>query len=376
MAKRAYFSDLNYTLANEDSRLEYAMVQKLRPRRVLAVCGSGGRSLPLASYAQEALVCCDLSAPQLALARHREATLRQLKYQDFLLYWGFAPFSARENSFLRKRLFQNLDLQPADQDYFADLYEQNGSAGLIYEGRWERTFTGIAKMGRRIVGSRYDEIFSFYSLAEQRRYFDKALKDLKWLWFPRLVLFLVGNARFFNSFLYKGDFVRKNHELSSFAFYQRAFRRLFLQGLTRENFFLQICFLGEVRFPEGNPVEALSENFQKIRAGLSRCRIRYELCDVLEVAQRSEESPFDFVSLSDVPSYFQGELEVQYLQKLRRGLNKGALVVVRFYLRTPENTDFSGFEEVTEEYRDLIDAEKTQMYSIHVYRHLGEGVHS
>ena len=42
-----YFKSLNYSLGNEDTTFEVEMVKKLNPKKVLAVAGSGGRSLPL-----------------------------------------------------------------------------------------------------------------------------------------------------------------------------------------------------------------------------------------------------------------------------------------------------------------------------------------
>ena len=80
---------------------------------------------------------------------------------------------------------------------------------------------------------------------------------------------------------------------------------------------------------------------------------------------------FDFVSLSDVPSYFAGEREVNYLQALRPCLLPGATIVSRCYLRIPENTDFTGFTDVSEQYRDVIAAEKMQVYKIFIYRFEG-----
>ncbi|NRA45583.1 MAG: DUF3419 family protein [Oligoflexales bacterium] len=82
MSNEAYFSKLNYTVANEDSRLEYQMVRSLKPDRVLSVCGSGGRSLPLAAHTQKTLVCCDLAQEQLLLAKHRKASYG-LGFRDF-----------------------------------------------------------------------------------------------------------------------------------------------------------------------------------------------------------------------------------------------------------------------------------------------------
>ena len=81
---------MNYTLANEDTSLEYNLVLKLKCKQILAVCGSGGRSLPLLAGSTERLVCTDLSHPQLLLAKLRLATFAKLTREQFLLFWGFS----------------------------------------------------------------------------------------------------------------------------------------------------------------------------------------------------------------------------------------------------------------------------------------------
>ncbi|NRA45581.1 MAG: hypothetical protein HRU09_11555 [Oligoflexales bacterium] len=96
----------------------------------------------------------------------------------------------------------------------------------------------------------------------------------------------------------------------------------------------------------------------------------FEQKDLIRCALDDSEG-FDFVSFSDVPSYFSGSEEQNYLQRLKKGLKFGAHVVIRCYLRIPEGTDLTGYEDVTHQYQDLIDAEQTQVYRIFVYRYKG-----
>ncbi|MFK7823299.1 MAG: DUF3419 family protein [Oligoflexales bacterium] len=369
MNNKAYFSKLNYTLANEDSSLEYQMVKELKPERVLSVCGSGGRALPLAAHTRKDLVCCDMAEEQLLLGKHRMATY-SLDFRDFLMYWGFAPFSTTENRGIRQEIFSQLTLDEKTRAYFDDLYHQIEYEGILYHGSWEKTFTGVPLTLKRLIGGSYDKIFNFTDLEEQKRYFDKALEDSLWLAVPRMVLKAFGNAAFFNAFLYKGNFAKKNIPESHYEIYRKAYRRLFYQGLTRENFFLQLSFLGRIAYPEANPVEAKEEFFPEIVLGLKQCHVTFEKKDIIDCAVEATEG-FNFVSFSDVPSYLSGISERDYLQRLKNGLRHNALVVVRCYLRIPENTDLSGYEDVTEKYQNLIDAEQTQVYRIFVYQFRG-----
>ena len=268
-------------------------------------------------------------------------------------------------------MFRELNLSGGARSYFLELFNSINFASLLYEGKWEKTFTGVPKLLRRIVGTRYDEIFRFTDLKEQNAYFDRELNHQAWLIVPRLVLRAFGNAAFFNAFLYKGSFVKKNLSETHFEIYRNAFRKLFYQDLTRSNFFLQLIFLGHLYYTEGNPIEAHQEIFSAVKESLKEKKVTLKQSDLLKIAAEDTQK-FDFVSLSDVPSYFSGEVEVNYLQTLAQGLNEGALVVVRCYLRVPEGTVLDGYDDVTAQYQDLVKAEKTQIYTTFIYRYRGQ----
>ncbi len=366
--EKQYFNDLNYSLANEDTTLEVALCDVLRPKKVLSVCGSGGRFLPLLKCNPEKIVALDLAQEQLWLAKLREAVIRQFNFQDFIVFWGFPPVGVDAKRMERERLFNRLDLSEEVRAYFQAVFHDSNYSGLLYEGKWERTITGIPKFIKKITRNYYDQIFDFRTMDEQKKYFDSKLDSFVWKIIPRLVLLIFGNAAFFNSFLYKGNFVKKNVPEGYYDFYRHAFKRLFYNGLVRENFFLQLCFLGEIRFAEGCPVEANESVFTACKHNLMKgSKIELWKKDVIQFARDSVDN-FDFVSLSDVPSYFKGATERDYMQSLKKCLNPGALVVTRCYLRVPEGTNLEGYTDVTSEYLDLIEKEKTQMYRVFCYK--------
>ena len=368
--KQCYFSALNYSLANEDTRLELALCQHYSAKHILGVCGSGGRLLPLAAAAPQTMVGLDLSAEQLHLTALRLASIRQLNIKEFCIFWGFPPYAPSVMRATRQALFSSLKMNKSAKDYCRHLLEQHAWHGLIYAGKWEKTITGIPKILRHIVGNYYDEIFSFTDIEEQRQYFQEKRNQTRWNIIPWLVLRLFGNSAYFNSMLYKGNHVRKNIEQTYFEFYSESFRRLFNNGLTKENFFLQLCFLGCLRYSEGNPVEAQPEVFTAAQAILKGdCDVNLIQDDLLSYAGKTKRK-FDFLSLSDVPSYFRGETERTFLQQLARCLLPGAICVMRFFLRIPENTDISGYVDITENFAALLSAEKMQMYSIKIFQYM------
>lgn len=364
-----YFSDLNYSLANEDTRLELEICRQKKPGAILSICGSGGRFLPLLAAGPKTITAVDLAPQQLWLAELRQETILHFDFQSFLLFWGFPPYSETENRARREELYRSLRLTPDCEKYFDELFSRNQFKGLIYEGKWEKTIAFVPTLLRKIVGTAYDQLFDFTSQAEQDAFIEKKLKDRIWKSVPKATILLFGNAAFFNALLYRGHFVKKNKPISYYQFYRQTFLRLFKNGLARENFFMQLVFFGRIAHPEGVTIEAHEDVFEACKKALAKkAEIDLVKANVIEFA-KSTDSKFDFVSLSDVPSYFEGEIERTYLQDLKRCLNPGALVVLRSYLRTPEGTIMSGYKEVTDRYSDLIAKEKVQVYDIQIFEY-------
>ena len=75
-------------------RLNVILYLKQVPKKIVSVCGSGSRSLPLIHPTLEELHIVDLSKEQLMLANLRIETILKLTHQEFLMFWGYAPFDA------------------------------------------------------------------------------------------------------------------------------------------------------------------------------------------------------------------------------------------------------------------------------------------
>jgi S-adenosylmethionine-diacylglycerol 3-amino-3-carboxypropyl transferase len=184
---------------------------------------------------------------------------------------------------------------------------------------------------------------------------------------------MLGNASVFNALLYKGSFPEKNIPGSRRAFYEERYERLFKVGPARENYFLQLSFLGTLLYPEGNPVECLPEVYAAAKSALQSTQVEFALGDAVAIASRQERR-IDFLSFSDVPSYFKGEMEKHFMQRIRPGLSADAQVVVRNYLHVPENCDRSGFEDVSRQFSHEILNEKVGVYDVEIFRHKKESI--
>jgi S-adenosylmethionine-diacylglycerol 3-amino-3-carboxypropyl transferase len=358
----AYFQNLNYTLANEDTSLELRLLPK-GVGHVLAVAGSGGRVVPLLAKHPGRLTCVDVSREQLYLAELRVESVRSLAHAEFLAFWGYPPAAADPQE--RKKLFDSLSdsLTSAAREFFEGYFESRHWHSLLYDGRWERTFAALSRVNRRITGTKGTQLFSALTQEEHERFLEEEFPWRRWA----VVLRLLGNATVFNALLYKGQFPKKNVPESFFALYRRSFDRLFRQGPARRNFFLQLAFFGKVVFAEGCPVECDPTVFSEAQKALTTTSVAYRHGDLVEAVAGSGE-PAGFLSLSDVPSYFSGALEREYLQRMKPGIAPDGLVVVRNYLHIPEGLDTAGFVSLTESCREAILDEKVGVYCIEVYR--------
>ena len=356
-----YFSGLNYTLGNEDTSVEIEMIKELKPKSIFSICGSGGRSLPLMHKEADNLSLSDLSKEQLILAELRLATYRELNHEQFLMFWGYYPYSDNNHKSERKELFSKVTLTPETRDFFNTVFSEIDFDSLLYLGKWERTFAVFAKINRVLLGADYDRILRFDNLEDQVEYYKTKFPMKRW----KALIQILGNKAMFNALLYKGDFITKNSPLTHFDYYFQSFERLFTRDLAQKSFFLQLCFYGKIKSLLGVPVEAQKENFERIHN--SKTSVEYVQEDFVSYLAKGEKQ-FDFLSLSDVPSYFQGDLERDFMQKIKPGLKPGAILVTRYYLRKSE-CNLDGYVDISENHHKLIELEKVQMYDIRVYKY-------
>ncbi len=360
-----YFNKLNYSLANEDTGFEVNIAPK-NMNHLLSVAGSGGRVLPIVANGAQKVTCVDLSAEQLYLTELRFAAAKILDHEDFLGLLGYETEDGQQMSAAkRKKIFKTIQLSGDAKSFLEKAYDSISWNGLVYEGKWEKSFAKISGVNRRVTGKAGAGVFECTSLEEQQSYMQEEFPQNKW----KLVLLTMGNAGLFNALLYKGHFPKKNIPFSHVDYYKSAFNRLFDNTLARENFFLQIMFFGKIKYPEGNPIECNPEVYAKVQTNLKGADVSYVQGNIVEIAEKQEDK-IDFLSLSDVPSYFSGETEKNFLQRARKGLAKDSLTIVRSYLRIPWRPHTSGFEMCADQFQDAIDAEKTQMYITDVYRNI------
>lgn len=345
-----YFQSLNYSMANEDTTLEYELGKAMGAKNILTVGGSGSRALPFLALPLEQLTIVDVSADQLLLIELKLETIRQLSHADALSFW------TDESLEIRNTIFRKLKLADKFSEFYKFHTESNPDSPPLYWGKWEKTFQTFAKLTKVLFSEKVRE--GLFTASNPYEYYQKHIKGMKW----NLLLKIVGNKAMFNSLLYKGSFIKKNSPLSYFDYYFQAFDRLFNLDVKKSHF-MQLCFCGKVLFPEALPIEFSPEIFKKIKA--SKIEPSYQQGSVFE---RKEDIKYDLISLSDVPSYLSGDIEKNYIQSLSSNIALNGVIVNRFYLRITENTDESGYQNVTKDYRSLTAQELVQMYMVQILK--------
>ena len=102
-----------------------------------------------------------------------------------------------------------------------------------------------------------------------------------------------------------------------FEYYEKAFSDLINNNLARESFFLNLCFFGEVAYKSANTIEAKKENFDLVKESLKAgSEVHYIDQDLISYCESLPKASIDYISLSDVPSYFQGETEKNFMSRI------------------------------------------------------------
>lgn len=358
-----YFSDLNYTLANEDTRVEYELLKEGQ-RHVFSIAGSGARCLPLIAKNPQEITIVDMSPSQIYLVELRLAAMRTLSYEEYLFFMGYrgALVVGDDKGDSRYDLFSRLELSEACKEYWTTRAEGWSQKGFILLGRWESHFQKLGKLFRDQLKCDFSPIFYAQSLAEQKELFDYHWPSLRWSGFLRIA----ASEYVFNKFLYKGHFSggkeRKTDQRAPWEMIDQEFKRIFQTQLVRKNYFFQILFLGEIRFEEGLPLEAQRHVVDAVKK--SSTRVHYQVGNLLEVLPAK---PWDFVSLSDTISYLDPQAANQILQNLHVDTKSGSRVVIRSFLRAPQKMDIKDWKDCEEANRWAHQLDGTGVYQFHIF---------
>lgn len=356
-----YFSDLNYTLANEDTKIEHDLLPE-GAERVFCIAGSGSRVLPLAAKNPKEIIVADMAEAQLFLVELRWAAVQALTYEEWLYFLGYrgaiqgAADNPRED---RDVLFQSLKLSERAREYWVLRKDGWKTKGFIFLGKWERHFLMLGSVFRDYLRCDFQPIFEASTVEEQRELWEQHWPKRRFNAFIRIA----ASEYVFNKFLYKGHFAgSEGHRTESrppYQFISEEFERMFKTHLVRKSYFMQMMFLGKIVYEEGLPFEAHRDVFERMKK--SKTKLTYKLGNQMSVLPEYEWS---FVSLSDTISYVTAE-EARSLFSRIKG---EGVMVIRSFMRAPPEISAQGWNELTESERWAWETDLTGVYQFHIYQ--------
>lgn len=352
-----YFEGLNYSLANEDTKIEFDLLNQ-NVKSVFSVCGSGSRVIPLLAKNPEEMHIVDLSETQLKLFRLRHAAIKNLDYEQYLYLLGYIGVSSHKAS--RKDLMTMLNLPSEDMDH----WEQNQSfwenEGFIYLGKWERHFMKLGKYFQTFTLSNLTNLFTAKDFQDQQN-----MANIWKPWLFNLFSKIVMNEWVANKLLYKGSFAggkdKKTTHISAADFVSNEFNDLFSNTFVRRNYFLTMIFRNRLTDPESFPIEAEKVIFEAVKK--SQTKIFYYKENLLELLKKR---PYEFYSLSDTFSYMSDAEVGGFIAELPPEVPAGAVMVIRTFMRKPSFKIDDPW--VTDENQNLrlAKADCTRMYELTV----------
>lgn len=356
-----YFTKLNYTLANEDTKFEYDILP-YQSDHVLSVCGSGSRVLPLLAKSPKMLSLIDSSPTQLALTELRIELVKNHSYQEFLNFLGY-PSQLEEDPKRRMEMFSCLSLSKESKSILKDIFQHNQWGPIIYEGKYEKTLITISKLLHKLVGNSLRKNQQIEAKEELIKVYQENFPKKRF----KIFLKLISNQNLLNALLYKGNHPKKNISLTYSEYYQQLFNNLFSKITWLDSYFLYFLVFGKLDQKTLYPLEAQESIFAEMKVGAGKADISYYQGFFPDVMDQIPKN-INFISLSDIPSYFSHSLGKQYLQILRPFMAKNGLICIRYFLHKSLHLKTEHYVNLNDLYQEKIATECTQIYDIDIFK--------
>ena len=354
------FSQLNYTLANEDSSCERTMVAP--HANIACMVGSGARVISLLASSPKAIYAFDSSHRQILMAKFRLELLEQLEWNEYCGILGYpSDLSSKECAELRQELIFSKEVA----SFLTEQADLHPGIPPIYWGIWEQSMIKNAQALKTILGADFIEELT---LGKQ---FDQILKSpLKKMRY-KFALQMVGHARFLAKNFSSKQLPQLSQNRDEQEYYNGIIRSALKAREFKKNFFLQLLFTGKINSVDALPDEADPEVFRLAKRSLSTTSIQFRQSD-LRTAAPTES--FDFVFFSDVFSYLTNEESTDVLARFTQQLSRDGIIMMRFYRNRPHFVldDDLGYAN---QFQDLIPFEMTGAYEFCVlkrtaYKHI------
>jgi S-adenosylmethionine-diacylglycerol 3-amino-3-carboxypropyl transferase len=307
--------EILFSACNEDSSCELEGLGHLEGNRVVCVTAGGGRVLNLLLGRPREIWAVDLNPAQNALLELKLEALRKLDHARYLNFLGVRPAIDRIATYERLRR----GLSPSTQAFFDHRLELV-RGGALMQGNLERFFARLAMIFRVTSPRGLARLFSFDSLAEQRRYI-QGWDTVVW----RTVATNAARRSVLKAF--SGDPGFYQYVPAEVPLHREIIDRVhryFWNHLARENSLLQIVFFGRYVYEPALPIYLNAATFDRVKASLAGVHIEPITATMHETLDSAGPHAFDAFSLSDISSYLDDAAHHQLFESVIRSARPGA----------------------------------------------------
>ena len=320
---KPFFSDINYSAANEDGASELAALRLDARSRVLCITASGARPLELLLGDPESVVAVDFNATQNPLLELKMAAYCTLDYAAFAAFIGLRPGDAagRRDTYVRLAS----QLSPPARIYW-DAQASKLAHGILYCGRWE----SFMRLFARLTFSRRDllrRLFACQTLPEQAELWRREWDNGVWRGF----LGAISQRWLWRYVLREPGVVNVPADFDVAGYLHARFAHVAQTRLFRDTPYLSLMLRGSYDPAGGLPLHLAPEHYETIRARLGRITVlTQDLALLLE--EPESRGAYDAFSVSDFSSYASPAFHERIWRGMEQSARPGARVCERQFL--------------------------------------------
>ncbi len=318
-----FFNQINYSAANEDGHTERLALSNAIPNKsVLAITGSGSRTLELAIASPERIVSIDFNPTQNFLLELKIAAYKELDYEEMISFLGLKEDSERLKTY--QILKSNLS---AEAKVFWDRNIGKIKDGVIYCGTWETYLKGIAKAANIIRKKQIDQLLSFDNLNDQAKFWDEHWDNWSWKMFIRVL----GNRSLWKYVIKEPGIHLVPKDLSISDTIKNRFDSAAHNLLFKEAAFSWLILKGEYQSQkqETLPCHLQKQHFKALKSNLGCIELKTESLDVY---LNTAEDRFHAFSVSDFGSYAPKNVYESIWQGIKKSSYQDARICEREFL--------------------------------------------
>jgi S-adenosylmethionine-diacylglycerol 3-amino-3-carboxypropyl transferase len=309
-----------YSTCDEDSYSELRALEIKPSDRVLAVTGSGCRTLSLLACNPKTLTSVDFAPGQNYLLELKLVAIRSLSYEKLLQFFGVEECKNRWEIFCS---FEDKLSAPAFTYFKANKWAID--RGVLFAGRHELFYVRfVAPLMRVLFGKQMKQIANAKNIEEQRDIFNNHISGFLWKtlikagFSPLSINLILNDPKYFVEMTVNvGDYLieRLDHT--------------FNHHLVRENNWTSFMFYGKYLGRRCLPHFLLEENYHAIRQATTEVEI--VTGNLIKYMEKLPNNSIDKYSLSDVTSCIDGETFRNLINEVvRTGENQGTLCYRNF----------------------------------------------